>query len=222
MTGMEINTDILKRYLNDLLVLYDLKQRGFKEIYVTEIIGCQRKAWFRIFYNANPLPTPPMLLGKLLHIAMQNILNSNNYFKNCKFEVECSSDLGNGWKLKGRADVVLDDAVLEFKFTKSPQFNKARDMYYIQTSIYCTLLEKPQGFLIMIDKNKFVIDVIRVEPSKELFDESIKRAQKIIEAVESKTIPQDESPRYPFECDHCEWKIFCKDNKEKSEKKIKG
>jgi len=185
--GVEINVEDLKRRLQDLFVYYDYRPRRPREIYVTEAISCQRKAWLRIHYNASPPPTSAMIAGKLFHIALQEMFKNDEILKGCQFEVECSYNLPRGWVLRGRADAILNDTIFEFKFTREPFFNEAKDMYYLQTSLYCKMLSKPKGFLIMIDRTRWVVDVITVEPKEQLWNETLQRVTKLIDLLEKKS-----------------------------------
>jgi CRISPR/Cas system-associated exonuclease Cas4 (RecB family) len=214
--GVEINVEDLKRRLQDLFIYHDYRPRRPREIYVTEAISCLRKAWLRVHYNASPPPTSAMIAGKLFHIALQEMFKNDEILKDCQFEVECSYNLPRGWVLRGRADAILGDSIFEFKFTREPYFNEAKDMYYLQTSIYCKMLNKPKGFLIMIDRGRWVVDVITVEPEEQVWNETLQRVTKLIDLLEKRTLPKNESPRFKFECEHCEWRMFCDKEKPKS------
>jgi CRISPR/Cas system-associated exonuclease Cas4 (RecB family) len=206
---MEIAQKIKSLFLN-----FDKKEREDSTIYVSDLTSCMRRAFFNIHFNAQPKPTPAMLQGKLFHVALEKVLKSDDDFADAEFEVECSHDLGNGWKLRGRADVVTDEAVYEFKFTKGTKYNQASTMYFAQLSAYLRMIQRPKGYLVLVDRETFNVDVLEVSEAEDLWNTVLQDANILIDHLQRGSIPIYKSPLADFECRHCAWSIICSNLRE--------
>jgi hypothetical protein len=151
-----------------------------------------------------------MTIGRLLHAVLQPVLSHDGEFMtNASFEVECRHDLGGGWVLKGKADMVTYEAVYEFKFTRGAGFNKAEPIYLAQVSAYCFMTAKVKGYLVLVDRDSFEVRVFEVEPDEDLWNNMLQEAKVLIECVSRGEPPTLNSPRMGYECKHCVWSIVC-------------
>jgi hypothetical protein len=148
-----------------------------------------------------------MIAGTLFHYTLREILKGDE-FSNAVFEVECSYEIGS-WRIKGRADVVTDDAIYEFKFTRGTKFNKASPLYFAQVSAYCKMLEKDKGYLVLVDRDNFDVEVLEVTECDELWDIMLSDAQILIDHINNPRIPYYKSPCFDWECRNCVWNIVC-------------
>jgi CRISPR/Cas system-associated exonuclease Cas4 (RecB family) len=192
-----------------LFLNFDKREREDSTIYVSDLTSCMRRAFFNIHFNAQPKPTAPMLQGKLFHVALEKVLKSDDCFADAEFEVECSHDLGNGWTLKGRADVVTDVAIFEFKFTKGTRYNQASTMYFAQLSAYLKMIGKQRGYLVLVDRETFNVDVLEVSEIDDLWNAVLQDANILIDHLQRGSIPIYKSPLFSWECQHCSWNIVC-------------
>jgi len=108
--------------------------------------------------------------------------------------------LGNGWTLKGRADVVTDEAVFEFKFTKGAKYNLASTMYFAQLSAYLKMIGKQKGYLVLVDRETFNVDVLEVSEAEDLWNTVLQDANILIDHLQRGSIPIYKSPLADFEC----------------------
>jgi len=192
----------------EIVLHSDDRVRGPNEVFVTDLIQCFRRSWFEMKFRARPRPTPVMVLGRLLHDALPGLFFGSKRFLGARWEVECSHDLGNGWALKGRADCVTEDAVIEFKFTREPEFNPAKAMYYAQVSAYCFMLGKVKGYLVLIDRNSMKVKAYPCEPDEDVWKNMLDRARLLIDSLEG-DVPVNDSPLFEWECKHCPWSVIC-------------
>jgi CRISPR/Cas system-associated exonuclease Cas4 (RecB family) len=199
----------LARRLRNLFFTYSERERGPNEVYVTDLTQCFRRSWFELRYRARPRPTPQMVLGRMLHDVLELVLARDPSFGTAKFEVECSHDLGDGWVLKGRADCVVGDAVYEFKFTRSPDYNRAKVVYAAQVSAYCFMLGKVTGYLVLVDRERLDVQVLRLEPDEDLWRNMLDRAKLLIDSLEG-DVPTVDSPLFEWECKGCDFAPLCK------------
>jgi CRISPR/Cas system-associated exonuclease Cas4 (RecB family) len=206
---MDIAQKIKSLFLN-----FDKKEREDCAIYVSDLTSCMRRAFFNIYFNAQPRPNAAMIQGKLFHIALERVLKSDDGFADAEFEVECSHDLGNGWKLKGRADVVTDEAVYEFKFAKGTRYNQASTMYFAQLSAYLKMINRSKGYLVLVDRETFDVQVLEVSEIEDLWNAVLQDANILIDHLRRGSIPLYKSPLFSWECHHCAWNIVCSSLKE--------
>ena len=194
-------------HIKELFFTFAEREREPKTIYVTDLTGCLRAAFYELYFRANPLPTPPMVLGRLLHAVLKDVLVKE--FADAEYEKRCEYVLGEGWKLVGRADIVTGDAVYEFKFTRGLGFNKAEPAYAAQVSAYCFMLGKSVGYLVDVDRDTFDVQVLEVKPDEDLWKNMLNEASVLIDSVRKGEPPTLNSPRFGFECKQCAWRIVC-------------
>jgi CRISPR/Cas system-associated exonuclease Cas4 (RecB family) len=200
--------------IKSLFLNFDKKEREDNTIHVSDLTSCMRRSFFNIYFNAQPKPTPAMLQGKLFHVALEKVLKSDDSFADAEFEVECSYSLENGWKLKGRADVVTSEAVYEFKFTKGTKYNQASTMYFAQLSAYLKMIQKPRGYLVLVDRETFDVQVLEVSEIDDLWNTVLQDANILIDHLQRGSIPIYKSPLFSWECQHCAWSIVCSNLRE--------
>jgi CRISPR-associated exonuclease Cas4 len=202
----------LAEKLHILFFSFDERIRRPNEIYVSDLTSCFRRTWFTLRFDANPKPNPVQVLGKMLHYVLKDVLSADELFRDAKFEVECSAPIEGcqGWLLKGKADVVTSEAIYEFKFTKGEAFNKANPTYYAQVSAYCKMLNKAKGYLILVDRDKFIFNVLEASPDEDLWRNLLEEAKLLVEALAKDEIPTLNSPRFEWECKSCVWNVVCR------------
>lgn len=199
----------LAQRLRNLFFTYSERERPPNTVYVTDLTQCFRRSWLELRYRARPRPTPQMVIGRMLHDVLELVLSRDPSFAAAKFEVECSHDLGNGWALRGRADLVAEDAVYEFKFVRSPDYNRAKVVYAAQVSAYCFMLGKAVGYLVLVDRERLDVRVLRLEPDEDLWRNVVDRAKLLIDSLEG-DVPTVDSPMFDWECRSCDFAPLCK------------
>lgn len=196
--------DELARSIKEEFLTFDSKPRDFKEIYVTEVIWCLRKAFFNLRFNANPIVTSAdAVIGKLLHLSLPKILKY--VLIDAKYEVSCGYHLKDGFLLKGRADAVTGDCVYEFKF--STPYTEAKPFYVAQVNAYAKMLEKNEWVLVTIDKRTFDVEVLRSKTDEAGFKSVVERAETVIECLKKNMVPS--GPEFEWECKSCPYNIIC-------------
>jgi CRISPR/Cas system-associated exonuclease Cas4 (RecB family) len=191
--------------IKSLFFSFGERERGEKEIFVTDVIYCWRRAWFTYKFKSKLPPSPKMVLGKLIHSSLPFVFDG--YYAN--YEVPVSHELKDGWILTGKADMVLDDVVYEFKFTHD-SFNRVSPAYFVQVEAYISMLNKSIGYLVLVDRNTFDVKMIRIERDDKIFDAFIKEAEELIDVFRGDELPFVNSPRHEFECKHCPLFSVCK------------
>ena len=207
----------LQQRIRSLFFSFRERRRTPNEIYVSDLTGCFRKAWFAVKFNASPAPSPAMVSGKLLHHVLRDVLPGDELFRGAEFEVECSVPVEgcSGWVLKGKADVATVDAVFEFKFTRGLEYNRAHPAYYAQVSAYAFMLGKTKAYLCLVDRESWDVQVLEAEPDVDLWNSMQAEAKLLVECLGKDEVPKLNSPRLgDWECENCPWRVICVNLKE--------
>jgi len=195
------------------------KERSPKEIYVTEVLWCPRKAYFNYVFNARPRRNLAMVLGTIYHGAIQKLPFWEG--KSARFETGTFRYEYRGFYITGRPDVITEDpkAIWEFKFPYKVGNEATKPKYLMQLNTYLTVLDYDLGYLVEVEfswKDKdIVVAVTEQNRDDKLFHEFLKRADVIIDAIENQKIPP--KTELSWECKDCPYKIICDmfDNEEK-------
>ncbi|CAI1494160.1 protein of unknown function (plasmid) [Thermococcus nautili] len=212
----------------ELLFTYDERDFEDKEIHVSSLDYCELKTALQIAYRIKTEQNTKMIKGKLLHFALESILEKGRelgIFKNdVSFEDESavSYDLGNGWKIVGRPDFVIGDVVVDFKFSRLWD-GATYDHYAMQVNTYAYLLGKKMAMLVVIDERDFQrVKVFPFVVSEEKFRETVEKAKRIAKAVEDlragKTptgLKTENMPVFDWECRYCPVKAICDSMRDK-------
>ena len=198
------STSELASRLYNAIVMHGRRPRPPNTIYVTEAVSCLRRGFFNIVWNADPaVSNPRAILGKLIHIALPEVLREA--FRGAEFEVECLYPLTDEWVLAGRADMVYNGEVYEFKLTS--MHNRAMPLYYMQANCYAVMLGLPRFHVVIIDGGKMRVEVVSGEASKPDFERVVGRARELVAAVESGKPPP--GPELDWLCENCPYKPVC-------------
>ena len=177
--------------------------RDPKSIYISTLPFCLRRQFFNIKFNAFPVQSSDMVLGSIFHLSLSQL----DVFKDAKFEVPVSAELQNGYRLSGRADVVTEDAVYEFKFTRRLDSIELDPFYFAQANAYAVLLERPKFYLVKVQRTSFDVKVLESEADTNAFLVLKKRGSYLAECLENDEIPN--GPEAEWECTRCAYRVVC-------------
>ena len=198
------STSELASRLYSAIVMHGRKPRPPNTIFVTEAVTCLRRGFFNILWSADPaVSSPKAIFGKLVHIALPEVLKEA--FQGAEFEVQCLYPLTDVWVLAGRADMVYNNEVFEFKFTS--MHNRAMPIYYMQANCYAVMLDLPRFHVVIIDRGKMRVEVVSGEASKSDFERIAEKAKELVAAVESGKPPH--GPELEWLCDNCPYRPVC-------------
>lgn len=143
-----------------------------------------------------------------------------------EIEKEVSYDLGDGWLLTGRIDLVIGEHVFEFKFLSETFYEKIPEdlsdieedsvlnAYKEQLNAYLNMLPDAESGHLWIFRRNELIPWKKLEIGKdsEAFKEFLNRAKdiiKIVEFIENGKLPKNPKPRFEWECKNCVFKLIC-------------
>jgi CRISPR-associated exonuclease Cas4 len=174
-------------------------QREPGVVYVTDLVECQLKREYeQVFPEVARADffNPVTLVGDIVHKGVQAILQG---FAEARFEVE-GEMLFEGVRIRGRADMLLDDRVVDFKYTRSVRYIPY-DHHVLQVRIYMRMFGKARGSILYVspDGVKEVDDSINPDLSKPVTDGELRLL------LEGRG-----TPAYPeWECSYCQWIYIC-------------
>ena len=196
--------------------------RPERRIWVTSLSYCLRRTALDIYLNAySPSRNWEARIGSALHGWLAKVVGS------AEFEVPVEYQIRDGWKLVGKADAVKGPYVLEFKFRGfegnddgSPRKNQDLEHaeplreWVEQINAYMGMLGKEKGYIYIFDRNGLDFRVFPVEFDEDLFRRFLRRAERVIEAVEE--LENGKFPRWistvgrkGWVCNRCPYRPIC-------------
>jgi len=186
-------TDLLLPFINQKIeeARRKLEEKQPHEIWITELVECQKKAHFRLAMPEFNLPNPATITGEFVH---KGILAWLKHYYEARTEVEMEKELG-GWLFKGRIDAILDDGtVVEVKFMRSSVERAPLEHHLEQLRLYLWLTGLEKGVLLYVTPEAVYEHVITT-PFKD---------EQVIALLQDKR-----TPKYDWECGYCNWSSFC-------------
>jgi CRISPR-associated exonuclease Cas4 len=177
-------------------------ERREGEVYVTDLLECR---WKRYYEEVFPevaradFFNPHTLVGDVVHAGVRALLQG---MPDAQFEVEGEMEFG-GLKIKGRADMLLPDRVVDFKFVRS-SFGSPHRHHVDQVRLYMRMFNRSKGSLLYLAPDRVMEVDETVEPALGLpmTDEELK-------ALLDRFM-KGEGPAYAeFECSYCAWTAVC-------------
>jgi len=184
--------------------------------HVTELLYCIKKPILnRLLPDVRTEPNTNMIIGSIFHKVLPYITRDIKEFEGAEYEKPLSIEY-KGVNIVGKADVVTDEYIYEFKFTSN-----VLDSYKRQANIYACLNETSKYKVISFikSKNKYKndikIDIYKGETDKTecyafleiaVLIDTILNSDINIEKLNSYKL----KPVYNFECYGCVFKEFCK------------
>lgn len=167
---------------------------------VTTILHCYTRALFDKKYGLyKPIPTNiNMLLGLLfdftIKVALQGYPPPDHYYVK-----EFVDGGGVKYKIHAGPDVVLDDEVVELKYTSMPLDKIPLEHHELQLKIYMNILGK-NGRLVYL--TPYGVREIYYSAEEALSDEGVAK-------IAREFFIEKKSPRYEWECQYCLYKSLC-------------
>jgi CRISPR/Cas system-associated exonuclease Cas4 (RecB family) len=184
----------------DINAFVDALRLKFEERYdpewvmPTELSTCLRRSWYARKKGKNIIGENAVL-GIAIHNTVQDVAKRFN----CEVEKEIQGEIA-GVKVRGRADLVCDDSVIEIKTTAIHD-----QRHYFQPVIYATLLKKDKAYMLYVDRNTANITFFQVDISF-ILPFAIERLKTYYSAVVENKLPQKE---YSQACKYCVYKPLC-------------
>ncbi len=205
-----IERDILHRLLEGV-------DRDERVVYVTELVGCTLKPRLRRLapmLAATVSFEPPVLIGSLVHAAVERIARSES--SNVETEVEVSREV-NGVLVKGRVDLLMrrDDGsieeIVELKFTRrAPQQPKPH--HVMQVRVYAEMLgcEDCRLYVAYLAPDRLAVYEVR------------RLNEPLLEPLVRDYLENTYAPRWDWECRYCPFRRICPKAPAEAKEREKG
>jgi len=184
----------LREVLNEALREVTTPKEG--EIWVTEVtVPCLRMSWYKRRYGDK------LTWSALLGIKGHDVLIPRVAERlGCRYEERVEHDLGNGWVLVGRPDIICSDRVIELKVSQKPYI---RSEWIEQANAYAYMHAVPE-FTIVVVSDVLVIEDYKVSP--ELF-----KVTRDIAIIYSEYLSKGKTPlrNRGAWCNHCPYRKIC-------------
>ena len=178
---------------------------------VTELTGCFMRPIIERKEKIRFKPNDAMLQGTLFHAFIPKIIKANKeQYPNPQYEVEgtmdCEDEFGK-FKIIGHCDVLLDNKILEFKYSKTTY--PLNIGYLLQCNFYCELFNRDSCDLITVDKETNDVTCKEIKKNKESIDLIIYLAKQMRRILFDKEIIDSSIYENMF-CGKCQYKKQCK------------
>ena len=187
---------LIERYLRRKLDSKPEREEGV--LWVTDLTACPLRTEFSKTLPEFNLPNSFTVWGEFAHKGFQMFLREEF---GAETEVEGEKTLldENGlplWTVRGRADALLGDEIIEIKTAKSASSPFPHHVDQLRT--YLWLFEKERGRLVYLTPDR----VFEHEVRGAFNDEEVKG--KILIVVQQKRVPL-----WDWECNYCPYAGFC-------------
>ena len=160
----------------------------------TELSTCLRRSWYARKKGKNIIGESAVY-GIVIHNTVQDVAKKFD----CDVEKEVEGEI-SGIHVRGRADLVCDDSVIEIKTTTVHD-----QRHYFQLVIYATLLKKEKAYMLYVDRNTGNITFFQVDISF-ILPFAIERLKEYYKSVTENKLPPKE---YSQVCKYCVYKTLC-------------
>jgi len=153
------------------------------EVHVTDLVGCIRASYFRKVYGVrfNLTQAISVILGLGVHEFFIPYL-AGRLGGDYEVEVEYEG-------IKGRADVVTDEYVVEVKTVNNIPIQPFRS-HLEQLNFYMQVLDKPKGYVFYIGRSSYKVAMYEYYGDRELFLRTLEKGKELIKALKERKPPK--------------------------------
>ena len=175
---------------------------------VSELPFCHKKAFLLRRENIGNRLNGMMLSGTLFHEKIPNYLKGIEEFKDAVYEKSCVEKIGK-LQIRGRADVVTDDTVFEFKYSAvKTGLDNIPENHMLQGNAYANMINKKKYVIAVINSFRLTPCLLEFKRDKKAYKLFCKDAVKLNDCINSGTFP-DKGPSKKRECQYCPVRAEC-------------
>ena len=172
-----------------------LDEKDIKTIHLHEVVRCLRRSYYD---RLDPLNVDRTAFSDLLSGLLRKLKHGS---EPGEFDLE---DL----KLKGQADMIVDDAVMVFRSSiELPENPISSDILFLNACLW--IFNKSDGILVYLTGNREEVS-FSLTKSKNMFEEVIRRVRVLNDLLKEQKIPILEPSE---ECSTCQYYERCYVNK---------
>jgi len=175
---------------------------------VSELPFCHRKAFLLRAENIGTKLNGMMLSGTLFHEQIPRYLSKIKEFKNAKYEISCNETIGD-LQIRGRADVVTDDCVYEFKYSAvKTGLDNIPINHMLQGNAYANMLNIKKYVIAVINSFRLTPVFLEFKRDKKAYSKFCDGAVKLNDCINSDILPE-KKPSSKRECQYCQVRVKC-------------
>ena len=177
-------------------------------VYVTELSKCIYYIYY-LYYKApiHDKINNYLIEGTLMHFTIEKIVNKLIEEgavspEHVKSEIDVEKEF-NGVKVKGRVDLIVNDTVIEFKFTHS---YRAPSLWHLaQVNLYLWMTGLRKGLIIYVHLPTLKVRYWKVNYDEELVNNRLKKIPELFMVKYGK-----EPDKEGFGCENCPIYMQCR------------
>jgi len=192
---------------------------------VSELVFCPKKSYFIRSGSQIPKPNGRMITGTLFHELIPCAIKELDGVTNPKFEQECKTEITDEfgtYTITGHSDVLCDEKVVEFKFTKIWKRKPISEYYFHQANAYAFLQDRGEYEVVVVDKDNLQIELFNGTTDKKKFEDVVLTNARLAWEAVNTGIPPSVGPMYDWECKYCEFVTECKSKKTDDAMRLAG
>ena len=182
--------------------------------YASEALKCPRSIYYSRVDPKDPDDTllGVFKIGEILHEFFQDVMMKAQ--PDLKDEVEVRvKDEEAGIEVSGRADLMGDTEIIEFKTTANVKYNEAEASitHKGQTILYLSQNRDKKAYVIYIDKRNMITAKHEVEFDEIMFDAIMNNFKKAKVALDGGDMPDKPGFVEAWQCKYCSYAKRCKE-----------
>jgi len=175
---------------------------------VSELPFCHKKAYLMRKANIGSRLNGMMLSGTLFHEKIPKYLAKIKEFKNARYEISCNEIIGD-LQIRGRADVVTDDCVYEFKYSAvKTGLDNIPANHMLQGNAYANMLDIKKYVIAVINSFKLTPVLLEFKRDKKEYAKFCDDAVKLNDCINNDVFPE-KGPSSKRECQYCPVRHDC-------------
>jgi len=174
-------------------------------VYVTELSKCAYYIYW--LYNKSPIEhriNNFIIEGTLMHFVIEKIVKKLIEEgavspEHVKSEIDVEKEF-NGITIKGRVDLIINDTIVEFKFTHNPRliYGLPKVWHIAQVNLYMWMTGLRKGLIIYIHLPSLNVKMWKVSYDDELVSNRLSKVNDVMIAKHGKEVEKE-----MFGCDIC-------------------
>jgi len=175
---------------------------------VSELPFCHKKAFLLRRENIGTRLNGMMLSGTLFHEQLEKYLSGIEEFKDAIYEERCQENL-DGLQIRGRADVLTDDCVYEFKYSAvKTDLDNIPTNHMLQGNAYANMMDTKKYVIAVVNSFRLTPCFLEFKRDKKAYKLFCDDALKLNECINNNEFPE-KGPSKKRECQYCPVRAEC-------------
>ena len=190
-----VEVDLIRTLINFEVEEQKKHERRDDLYHVTDVLSCPLKREFELKYpELKATLEPQLVLGRLIHIAFQAILEKEYGAQiEVRKDVTISDNKGNEYEITGRIDAIIGKVGVEIKFSRA-DFSLPYEHHVMQAKAYNWLFDLDKTILIYFTPDRIAPFVVE---------------DKLEEKDVIRLLTNKNTPKFNWERKYCDYAKIC-------------